>query len=38
MRYCLQAASCWLDIPGTPYPVIDRLFEAVVPSRHTCEA
>ena len=33
-----QAATCLLDIPGTSYPVNDRLFEAVVPSRHTCES
>ncbi|MCQ2258623.1 MAG: hypothetical protein MJZ41_11635 [Bacteroidaceae bacterium] len=33
----LQAVFLLPAIPGTLYPVTDRLYEAVVPSRHTCE-
>mgnify|MGYP003343400584 CR=1 FL=1 len=33
----LQAVYCLFAILDTSYPVTDRLYEAVVPSRHTCE-
>ena len=32
-----QAAPCLPVIPATPYLVTDRLFEAIVPSRHAGE-